>query len=58
MLISCRGEELIMIRMHFKSFIKGFTAEFVSAAKAAPAIYFAPLIGAVKEVRIQARKGQ
>lgn len=47
-----------MIREHFKGFIKGFTAEFVSAAKAAPAIFFAPLVGAVKEVKNQASKGR
>ncbi|WP_159985287.1 hypothetical protein [Pseudomonas sp. Irchel 3E13] len=47
-----------MIRKALKDFIQGFTAEFVSAAKAAPAIYFAPLNGAVKEARNQASKGQ
>lgn len=46
-----------MIRKHIVGFIKGFKAEFVVAAKAAPAIFFAPLVGAIKEVRNQANKG-
>lgn len=46
-----------MIRKHLVGFIKGFKTEFVVAAKAAPAIFFAPLIGAIKEVRNQANKG-
>ncbi|WP_178081738.1 hypothetical protein [Pseudomonas sp. FFUP_PS_473] len=39
-----------------KNFTKAFSAEFSKAAKAAPAMYFAPLTGAIKAVREQMQK--
>jgi len=56
MLGTCTGEEPIMFRHHLVRFFKTFAAEFVSAAKQAPAIYFAPLRGAINAVKAQARK--
>lgn len=52
-----RSEELIMVRKHLVDFVKGFAAEFTVAAKAAPAIFFAPVVGA-KAVRQQAKKNR
>ncbi len=45
-----------MVRRHLVRFFRIFAAEFVSAAKEAPAIYFAPLRGAIEAVKVQARK--
>lgn len=45
-----------MFRHHLVRFFKTFAAEFVSAAKQAPAIYFAPLRGAINAVKAQTRK--
>ncbi len=33
-----------------------FIAEFLRSAKQAPRLYFAPLVGAIKEVRAEFRK--
>lgn len=45
-----------MVRHHLVRFFKTFAAEIVSAAKQAPAIYFAPIRGAIEAVKAQARK--
>ncbi len=45
-----------MVRQHLVRFFKTFATEFVSAAKEAPAIYFAPIRGAVEAVKEQARR--
>ncbi|WP_165869942.1 hypothetical protein [Pseudomonas sp. LS-2] len=47
-----------MVRKRFQNFVRGFANEFAVAAKAAPAIYFAPLAGAVKAVQQQAQKNR
>lgn len=44
-----------MVRKHLVDFVKGFAAEFAVAAKAAPAIFFAPVVGA-KAVRQQEKR--
>lgn len=46
-----------MVRKHLVDFVKGFAAEFTVAAKAAPAIFFAPVVGA-KAVRQQVKKNR
>jgi hypothetical protein len=46
-----------MVRKYLVDFVKGFAAEFAVAAKAAPVIFFAPVVGA-KAVRQQAKKNR
>ena len=56
MLATYTSVEPTLFWHHLVRFFKTFAAEFVSAAKQAPAIYFAPLRGAINAVKAQARR--